>query len=432
MNTTIPRRIAILFSGGPAPAANAVISAAAVSCLEGGLEVVGIFHGYSNLVDYHPVTQRLIPDEHYREFKLADMRELRNERGICIGTARTNPGKGITCTADLDDPSKTKRLQNVYSALVDLKVDGLISIGGDDTLKTANLLYMYQQRLPDSAPKFSVVHLPKTIDNDYSGIDFTFGFFTAVDFMAKEALNMRADAQATSSWFIIETMGRKAGWLPYGVAIAGEADLVLATEDLDETLMLASEGKALSMDALADRIVDLIVTREDRDRQSFGTVVLAEGLAELLPVEFLEGIHRDDHGHISLSKLNLAETVAQIVMQRYAERTGRNKKLRSVQLGYESRCSAPHAFDVMLGCQLGVGAYQALIQNELNGHMVSVEGQLDLTYVPFDQLVDPETLITEVRFIQPGSDFHRLARFLETRMEATARWTLGRRPEPKS
>ncbi len=432
MNTNTPRRIAILFSGGPAPAANAVISAAAVSCLEGGHEVVGIFHGYSNLVDYHPVTHRLIPDEHYREFKLSDMRELRNERGICIGTARTNPGKGITCPADLQDPEKTVRLQNVYSALIDLKVDGLISIGGDDTLKTANLLYMYQENLPETAPKFGVVHLPKTIDNDYRGIDFTFGFFTAVDFMAKEALNMRADAQATSSWFIIETMGRKAGWLPYGVAIAGEADLVLATEDLDESLMKANGGTALCMDALADRIVDLVVTREERDRQAFGTVVLAEGLAEMLPAQSLEGIHRDDHGHISLSKLNLAETVAQIVMQRYAERTGRNKKLRSVQLGYESRCSAPHAFDVMLGCQLGVGAYQALIQNGLNGHMVSVEGQLDLTYVPFDQLVDPETLVTEVRFIQPGSDFHRLARFLETRMEATARWTLGRRPEPKA
>ena len=427
-----PRRIAILFSGGPAPAANAVISSAAVSCLEGGHEVVGIFHGYSNLVDYHPVTHRLIPDEHYREFELSDMRALRNERGICIGTARTNPGKGITSAEDLKDPAKTARLQSVYSALIDLKIDGLISIGGDDTLKTANFLYLYQQNLPESAPKFSVVHLPKTIDNDYSGIDFTFGFFTAVDFMAKEALNLRADAKATSSWFIIETMGRKAGWLPYGVAIAGEADLVLATEDLDESLMTASDGKALSMDALADRITDLIVTREERDKQAFGTIVLAEGLAEMLPLEFLEGIHRDDHGHISLSKLNLAETVAQIVMKRYADRTGRIKKLRSVQLGYESRCSAPHAFDVMLGCQLGVGAYQALIQNGLNGHMVSVEGQLDLTYVPFDQLIDPDTLITEVRFIQPGSDFHRLARFLETRMEATSRWTLGRRTEPEA
>ena len=81
------------------------------------------------------------------------------------------------------------------------------------------------------------------------------------------------------------------------------------------------------------------------------------------------------------------------------------------------RCSAvPHAFDVMLGCQLGIGAYRALVEENLDGHMVSVRGQLDLHYVPFRDLVDPETLVTEVRFIEPGSDFHRLARQLETRI----------------
>ena len=68
-------------------------------------------------------------------------------------------------------------------------------------------LYEFQQRLPEKARRFRVVHLPKTIDNDYRGIDFTFGFFTAVDFMAKELLNLRADAMATSGYFIIETMG---------------------------------------------------------------------------------------------------------------------------------------------------------------------------------------------------------------------------------
>ena len=78
-----------------------------------------------------------------------------------------------------------------------------------------------------------VVHLPKTIDNDYRGIDFTFGFFTAVDVMAKEVQNLRADAIATSSYFIVETMGRKAGWLSYGVAIAGEANLVVASRTCD-------------------------------------------------------------------------------------------------------------------------------------------------------------------------------------------------------
>src|SRR3954464_2787847 len=246
------KRVALVFSGGPAPAANAVISSAAISFLEDGREVIGFFHGYSNLQDYHPVTHRLLPDEHYRIFQEKDLSGLRNSRGIVIGTARANPGKGIEKPADLDDLTKTVRLRNVYNALVDLDIDALISIGGDDTLKTANFLHEYQKRLPKEARRVQVVHLPKTIDNDYKGIDFTFGFFTAVDVMAKELQNLRADALSTGSYFIVETMGRKAGWLSYGVAIAGEANLVLAVEDVEGALAVDPKAKEprLSMDAL--------------------------------------------------------------------------------------------------------------------------------------------------------------------------------------
>ena len=76
----------------------------------------------------------------------------------------------------------------------------------------------------------------------------------------------------------------------------------------------------------------------------------------------------------------------------------------------------------MLGSQLGIGAYRALVEEGLDGHMVSVTGQLDLVYVPFDELIDPNTLQTEVRLIGRGSDFHRLARFLETRMDRLPFW----------
>src|SRR5215467_15455755 len=261
------RRVAIVFSGGPAPAANAVISAAAISFMEDGREVIGFFHGYSNLQDYHPVTHRLLPDEHYRIFVERDVNGLRNSRGIVIGTARANPGKGIERPEHMDDPRRTERLRNVYNALVDLDIDALISIGGDDTLKTANFLYEFQRRLPDGAKRFQIVHLPKTIDNDYRGIDFTFGFFTAVDVMAKELQNLRADAIATSSYFVIETMGRKAGWLSYGVAIAGEANLVLAVEDVTGSLAIVEDGETrLSLEALVERIVDLIIARERRGK----------------------------------------------------------------------------------------------------------------------------------------------------------------------
>lgn len=425
------RRVGIVFAGGPAPAANAVIASAASAFLENGCSVVGFFHGYSNLQEYHPVSHRLLPDQHYRVFVEKDLRGLRNSRGILIGTSRANPGKGIERPADLDDPQKTKGLHRVYSALVDLEIDALISIGGDDTLKTANLLYEYQKRLEPDAPRVAVVHLPKTIDNDYRGIDFTFGFFTAVDVMAKEVQNLRADAVATSSYFIVETMGRKAGWLSYGVAIAGEANLVIAPEDVDETLGRQEDGRwVLEPEKLADRIVNLILTREERYDKHYGTVVLAEGLAEMLPPNFLAGTSRDEHGHISLGKVDLGKMMAEVVARRYEQRTGRKKKITGLQLGYESRCAVPHAFDVMLGSQLGIGAYRALVEEGLDGHMVSCGGQLDLFYVPFHELVNPETLKTEIRFIERGSDFHRLARFLETRVDPYREWAPGRRTEP--
>jgi 6-phosphofructokinase 1 len=142
--------------------------------------------------------------------------------------------------------------------------------------------------------------------------------------------------------------------------------------------------------------------------------VMAEGLAEKLPMKYLEGIPRDEHGHISISHVNLGRMFAKLVSQSYKEQTGRGKRVTGLQLGYETRCAKPLAFDVMLGSQLGVGAYRALVEKQLNGVMVSVSGQLELCYVPFEKLVDPATLITNVRYIQAESDFHQLARFLET------------------
>ncbi|HUS29272.1 MAG TPA: 6-phosphofructokinase [Kofleriaceae bacterium] len=423
------KRVGLVFSGGPAPAANAVISSAAISFLEDNRECIGFFHGYSNLEGYHPVTHRLLPDEHYRIFNLKDLSGLRNTRGIVIGTARTNPGKGIEKPADLDDPAKTARLRNVYNAMVDLEIDALISIGGDDTLKTANFMYEYQKHLPKGARRVQVIHLPKTIDNDYRGIDFTFGFFTAVDVMAKELQNLRADAIATSSYFIVETMGRKAGWLSYGVAIAGEANLVLAVEDIKGDLTIDGAGKYLSLDALVDLIVDLITTRERRGKH-YGTVVLAEGLAEMLPESTIANLPLDEHGHLPLGRFDLGKLVAQLVMKKYEEKKQRKKKLIGLQLGYESRCAPPHAFDVMLGSQLGIGAYRALVEENLDGHMVSVSGQLDLNYVPFKDLINPVNMKTEVRFIKTGSDYHKLARFLETRTDRIQEWSPGRRQEP--
>jgi 6-phosphofructokinase 1 len=422
------RRVAILFSGGPAPAANAVISSAAISFLDDGREVLGILNGFENLQHYHPTNSPLIRNEHYRQFHLADVTGIRNSHGVIIGTSRANPGKQIKNPDDLASPEKTALIHNIYQAFIDLGVDGLITIGGDDTLKTANYFYEYQRRLPASARRVHVVHLPKTIDNDYEGIDFTFGFFTAVDVMAKEIKNLRADAAATSSYFIVESMGRKAGWLSYGVGIAGEANLIVSVEDVEADMMVEEEitdpqtGKTrperrLRIEVLVDRIVALMLSRERNEHKNYGVVVLAEGLGEMFPERFIKGLARDEHGHISIGRLDLGKLVASLVAAEYEKRTGKKRKVNGLQLGYEARCAAPHAFDVMLGSQLGIGSYRALIEENLDGHMVSVAGQLDLVFVPFVRLVNPETLVTQVRFIRPGSDFYRLARFLETRVD---------------
>ena len=122
-----------------------MIAAAATSFLEAGIEVLGIFHGYTNLQDYDSVTHPMLAFEHYRPLAPADIRGIRNTRGIIIGTARVNPGAAIETPSDLLDPQKTERLARIHHALADLDVDALISIGGDDTLKTANFLYEYQR-----------------------------------------------------------------------------------------------------------------------------------------------------------------------------------------------------------------------------------------------------------------------------------------------
>lgn len=419
------KRVAILFAGGPAPAANAVISTAAVSFLRNKVEVLGILNGYSGLIQYGPGR----PMQEGRDYVVLDhnrLRRTRNSRGIMIGTARTNPGKAIETYNDLKDANKTEHLQAVYNALKSLKVDALISIGGDDTLKSANKLARFQhEHLPDGHHRISVVHVPKTIDNDYEGIDFTFGYFTAVDTLSKEIQNLLADAEATRGYFIAETMGRSAGWLAYGAAIAGEASLVISVEDVRNEGWLIDEEvvhpktnekftrKVMDLEKVTQRILNLMLSRE-KEGKDFGVIVLAEGLAEFLPWEHVKDAPVDDHGHISIAHVNFAKIFSKLLAEKYKHRMGKEKRITGVTLGYEARCAMPHAFDVILGSALGVGAYRALVEKHVDEVMISISGQMNLNFVPFSALIDPETMKTKVRFIEANSDFQRLARYLET------------------
>jgi ATP-dependent phosphofructokinase / diphosphate-dependent phosphofructokinase len=410
------KKVALLFSGGPAPAANAVISTCAISCINNGIDVVGIKHGYSSLIDYNP-ERPLEEGKDYIELNEVMLRRTRSKQGILIGTARSNPGKFVSSPQDMNDADKVAPLKCTYEGLRSLGVDALVSIGGDDTLKTANKFKLYQDSLPEGSPRIPVVHVPKTIDNDYMGIDFTFGYFTAVETLGTEIRNLHADAEAGRAYFMVESMGRSAGWLAYGAAISGEATMVISVEDITDDLLLPESTpnrKIMDVDKLTQKIVRMMRYRQEKQGKEYGVVVLAEGLAEYLSDDVLKDVPRDDHGHISVAHVDLGKMFAKRAAAEYQRQTGAKKKVTGLQLGYESRCARPHAFDVLLGSQLGVGAYRALCEKEHNGVMVSVSGQLDLHYVEFEKLVDPATLVTVVRFIPPGSDFHKLARFLET------------------
>ena len=390
------RRVGIVFSGGPAPGANAVISAAATSFLEDGREVVGFFHGYSNLQDYHPVSHRLLPDRALP--RLRGTRPPRDSQHAAASSsaprARTR-ARASSAARTSTTPTRTARLRNVYNALVDLEIDALISIGGDDTLKTANFLYEFQKRLP--AERAARARRPPAQDHRQR--------------LPRHRLHLRLlhrgrrdgegapepprrrdrDRAATSS-------SRRWVARPAGSATASRSPARRTwssrVEDVDGAARRSKRTAGrdrLDLDALADRIVDLMLTRERRGKH-YGTVVLAEGLAEMLPEPRSSTACRATSTATSRSaQLDLGKLVARAGGRalRGAHRAQEEGR-RGVQLGYESRCAPPHAFDVMLGSQLGIGAYRALVEEGLDGHMVSVSGQLELHYVPFADLVDPE------------------------------------------
>ena len=443
------RRVAILISGGPAPAANAVIASAASCFSRNGIQVLGMLNGYTHLEDYE-AGQELDEGKAYKILDHKELEGMRTTRGIMIGTARVNPGENLKKPEDLNSAAACAPLARVYEALCWLGVDALVSVGGDDTLTTAYKFHRFQDTLAAEKKRIRVIHLPKTIDNDYEGIDFTFGYFTAVDMLAAQVRNLLADAESTGAYYVAQLMGRKAGWLAYGAAIAGEASLVVGLEDIpdewwmtEDTVNPATGSKVLDesnkpvprrifrVEAVVNRIVDTLLARE-KEGKPYGVVVMAEGLAEYLPLsqihqclpeEEYKNLKVDEFGHFPVSQLKFTGLICRLVKSEYKKRIDRinqkdrKLKISGLQFGYEVRCHRPTAFDVVLGSQLGVGAYRALAEEGKDAVMVSVSGQLSLTYKPFKELIDEEKLRAQPRAIDPEEDFHQLARYLEVRVD---------------
>lgn len=388
------KKIGILFSGGPAPSANSVISTTAINFLDHSIPVLGIMKGYEFIEDFNKNNPELIQDVHYKNIDY-EITRFRNERGIHIKTSRANPGKDITEKEDLLDPIKNKRLQNIIDAFDYLNIGALVSIGGDDTLKTANFLHLMG---------FPVIHIPKTIDNDYFGIPWTFGYWTAVDAAQRIILNLRADAQATNSFYIVELMGRKTGWITYAAGIAAEAIMMISIEDIEDDI--------LDIDKLTLKITETIIIRENYERP-YGVIAIAESLVDKLPKGLIPQ-KKDKHGNIQYGNANISRLLAYKVKEKYKEITGREIKITSKQIGYETRSASPISFDVVLSGMLGYGAYKFYSENKF-GVMVSVTDNFDLKAVPFDELIDQNTLKTRLRGVSKGSDFFALKERLSFR-----------------
>jgi len=390
------KKIGILFSGGPAPSANAVISSACLNFINHKIPIIGFFYGFEYLEKYDPQNRySLVENIHYKILATSISR-IRNRRGVYLKTSRANPGGKIKSQEDLNDPEKNRKLKNIIKALDSLGVGFLITIGGDDTLKTANYL---------SLLGFPVIHIPKTIDNDYYGIAWTFGYWSAIQVCKDTLLNLKADSESTNAYFIAELMGRKAGWITYAAGIAGEAVMMISAEDVNDE-------KELDVDKMAEKIVDTIISRERLDKY-YGVICVAEGLADRLP-QNLRPTEKDKHGNIIMGAAEVGRILRDAATQKYLERTGRKKKIVWKQIGYETRTVNPISFDVVLGSMLGFGAFKLYNRQEFNS-MVSVSDNFQIIAVPFKELIDEKTLLTRLRDVPKGSDFYELKESLSSK-----------------
>jgi phosphofructokinase-like protein len=313
-----PVRIGVLTGGGDCPGLNAVIRGIVRKGIDRyGHAIVGFRDGWRGPLE-----------NSFEELTIESTRGILPRGGTILGTSRTNPFK-------LDDGPDRIR-DNMRS----LHLDGLVAIGGEDTLGAASRLHS-EHDLP-------VVGVPKTIDNDLGGTDMTFGFDTAVQ-VASEAIDrLHTTAESHNRVMVVEVMGRHAGWIALHSGLAGGADVILIPErpfDIEE-------------------VCRLIRRRHSRGRY-FSIVVAAEGATPKEgTMETLAGA-ADEFGHVRLGG------VGQRLETEIEQRTG--YETRATVLGHTQRGGSPTAFDRVLATRLGVAAIDAAAQGRW-GTMPALRG----------------------------------------------------------
>lgn len=372
-----PKRLAILVGGGPAPGINSVIGAATIRAAVEGIEVVGIKDGFKWIMQGDI--------SHVKPLSIQNVSRIHFRGGSYIGISRSNPTK---------DP---KHLENTVTSLLRLNVDKLITIGGDDTAFSA--LKVNEM----AAGRIKVVHVPKTIDNDLDlphGIP-TFGFQTARHIGVDIVKNLMVDAQTTSRWYFVVSMGRKAGHLALGIGKATGATLTLIPEEF--------ANKKIKLSHIVDILAGAIIKRMSYGHPD-GVAIIAEGLVEHLDTSDLQSlveVERDAHDNIRIAEINFGEILKSQVQERLKE-FGLKSTIVAKNIGYELRCADPIPFDMEYTRDLGFSAAQFILEGG-SGAMVSIQ---NARFVPmyFKDIIDPVTQKTKVRMVDPASESFYIAR----------------------
>jgi ATP-dependent phosphofructokinase / diphosphate-dependent phosphofructokinase len=335
-------RIGLLTGGGDCPGLNAVIRAVVRKGIDSyGDELLGFRDGWRGVLD----------DAH-EELTIESTRGILPRGGTILGSSRTNPSKR---------PDGTELVRGTLDRH---RLDGLIAIGGEDTLGAAN-------QLSESGVK--VIGVPKTIDNDLGATDVTFGFDTALQ-VATEAIDrLHTTAESHHRILVVEVMGRNAGWIALHSGLAGGADVILIPEipfDIDE-------------------VCRLIARRHARGRY-FSIVVVAEGALPKKGTMSVATGELDDFGHPRLGG------IGQRLELEIEQRTG--YETRATVLGHVQRGGTPTAFDRVLATRLGLAAIDAAHADSW-GSMTALRS----TEV---ELVPLAVAVAEVRRV-PLEEYHR-------------------------
>ena len=369
-------KLAIVVAGGPAPGINSVIGAATIRACLSDVEVIGIQEGFHWLMQGDTA--------HITPLTIADTSRIHFRGGSWIGISRANPTK------------KPEEMQRVLSSLARLGVGMLVTIGGDDTAYSARNLGRA------SGGTLRVVHVPKTIDNDLDLPPdvWTFGYQTARHVGVEIVQNLMVDAKTTSRFYFVVAMGRKAGHLALGIGKAAGATLTLIPEEFG--------GKEVPLAAVVDTLAGTVVKRLAAGR-SDGVVVLAEGLAEIVPPAELADVataERDEHGHLRLDEISFGDVCKMHVRKRLAD-LGVRATIVAKNIGYELRCADPIPFDMEYTRDLGYCAAKYVIDGGTDA-LISIQ-QGRFKPIPFEDIMDPQTGRMRVRMVDVASDRYRIA-----------------------